>query len=125
MSRRDADFPPEASSGGSKRKEAYRLPEPDLLVTKFTISPLRAALLRRSHLLEVLAQSRSIPLTLLSAGAGFGKTTLLSAWARESAGQVAWLSLDDQDNDPLRFWTYLGTALQHLASRVGETLLQG
>jgi LuxR family maltose regulon positive regulatory protein len=106
-------------------KEMNRLPEPDLLVTKFTIPPVRSVFLHRSHLLEVLEQSRSVPLTLLSAGAGFGKTTLLSAWARESAGQVAWLSLDDQDNDPLRFWTYLGTALQRLAPHVGATLLQG
>jgi LuxR family maltose regulon positive regulatory protein len=101
------------------------LPEPDLLVTKFTIPPVRSILLHRSHLLEVLEQSRSVSLTLLSAGAGFGKTTLLSAWARERAGRVAWLSLDDQDNDPLRFWTYLGTALHRLAPHVGATLLQG
>src|SRR5215469_5166640 len=107
------------------RVEADRMLEPDLLVTKFTIPPVRSMLLHRSHLLEVLEQSRSVPLTLLSAGAGFGKTTLLSAWARESAGKVAWLSLDDQDNDPLRFWTYLGTALQRLAPHVGATLLQG
>ena len=100
------------------------MPEPDLLVTKFTIPPVRSILLHRAHLLEVLEQSRSVPLTLLSAGAGFGKTTLLSAWARGRAGQVAWLSLDDQDNDPLRFWTYLGTALQRLAPHVGATLLQ-
>src|SRR6516225_2318340 len=106
-------------------KEMNRLPEPDLLVTKFTIPPVRSVFLHRSHLLEVLEQSRSVPLTLLSAGAGFGKTTLLSAWARESAGQGAWLSLDDQANDPMRLRTYLGTALQRLAPHVGAPLLQG
>jgi LuxR family maltose regulon positive regulatory protein len=96
------------------------MPEPDLLGTKFTIPPLRSVLLARSHLLEVLEQSRSVPLTLLSAGAGFGKTTLLSAWASQSTGQVAWLTLDDQDNDPTRFWTYAIAALRHSGTPLGE-----
>jgi LuxR family maltose regulon positive regulatory protein len=105
------------------------LPEPDLLVTKFTIPPLRSVLLHRSHLLEVLEQSRSVPLTLLSAGAGFGKTTLLSAWAqqdRQNTGHVAWLSLDEQDSDPTGFWTYVIAALRHSGPRlstVGEAAL--
>ena len=60
-----------------------------MLVTKVTIPPLRSVLLHRSRLLEVLQQSRSVPLTLLAAGAGFGKTTLLAAWASQHAGQVA------------------------------------
>src|SRR5215470_11692717 len=118
--------PPEACSGGSMGKETNRLPEPDLLVTKFTIPPVRSIFLHRSHLLEVLEQSRSGRLTLLSAGAGFGKTTLLSAWASQNTGQVAWLSLDEQDNDPTRFWTYVIAALRHSGPRlsaVGEAAL--
>lgn len=99
------------------------MPEPDLLVTKFTIPPLRSMLLHRSHLLEVLEQSRSIPLTLLSASAGFGKTTLLSAWASQSTSQVAWLTLDTQDNDPAHFWTYVIAALRKAGSPVGEATL--
>jgi LuxR family maltose regulon positive regulatory protein len=102
------------------------MPGPDLLVTKFTIPPVRSVLLQRSHLLTVLDQSRSFPLTLLSASAGFGKTTLLSAWANQSTSQVAWLSLDDQDNDPTRFWVYVIAALRHSGSRlsaVGEAAL--
>ncbi len=85
------------------------MPEPDLLVTKFTIPPVHSLLLQRSHLLTVLDQSRSFPLTLLSASAGFGKTTLLSTWASQSTSQVAWLTLDEQDNDPTRFWAYVIT----------------
>jgi LuxR family transcriptional regulator, maltose regulon positive regulatory protein len=96
------------------------MPEPDLLVTKFTIPPVRSALLQRSHLLAVLDQSRSFPLTLLSASAGFGKTTLLSTWASQSTSQVGWLSLDEQDNDPARFWAYVIAALRHSGSPVGE-----
>src|SRR6266571_6746543 len=104
-------------------KGGFPMPEPDLLVTKITIPPGRSVLLQRSHLLEVLDQSRSFPLTLLSAPAGFGKTTLLSAWASQSTNQVAWVTLDDQDNDPTRFWAYVIAALRHSGSRlsaVGE-----
>src|SRR6266516_660998 len=96
------------------------MPGPDLLVTKFTIPPVRSVLLQRSHLLTVLDQSRSFPLTLLSASAGFGKTTLLSAWANQSTSQVAWLTLDDQDNDPTRFWAYVIAALRHSGTPLGE-----
>ena len=99
------------------------MPEPQLLVTKFTIPPLRAQLLPREQLIAVLDQSRSFPLILLSASAGFGKTTLLSAWASQSTSQVAWLSLDDQDNDPTRFWAYVIAALRHSGSPVGEATL--
>src|SRR6266566_8460953 len=110
----------------AEEKGGVPMPEPDLLVTRFTIPPLRAQLLQRSQLLEVLDQSRSFPLTLLSASAGFGKTTLLSAWASQSSSQIAWLSLDDQDNDPTRFWVYVIAALRHSGSRlsaVGEAAL--
>ncbi len=99
------------------------MPDPDLLVTKLTIPPVRSMLLQRSHLLTVLDQSRSFPLTLLSASAGFGKTTLLSAWASQSTSQVAWLTLDEQDNDPTRFWAYVIAALRHSDSPVGEATL--
>src|SRR5579863_8123325 len=99
------------------------MPEPDVLVTKITIPPVRSALLQRSHLLSVLEQSHSVPLILLSASAGFGKTTLLSAWANQSTSRVAWLSLDEQDNDPTRFWTYVVAALRHSGAPVGEATL--
>ena len=101
--------------------------ESDLLVTKLTVPPVRSELLQRSQLLDFLKQSRSLPLTLLSASAGFGKTTLLSAWASQYAGQVAWLALDEQDNDPMRFWAYVIAALRKAGSPVGtpaEALLQ-
>src|SRR6266487_6252521 len=106
-----------------KEKGGFPMPEPDLLVTKFTVPPVRSMLLQRSHLLTVIDHSRSFPLTLLSASAGFGKTTLLSAWASQSTSQVAWLTLDEQDNDPARFWAYVIAALRHSGSPVGEAAL--
>lgn len=96
------------------------MPEPEVLVTKITIPPLRSVLLHREHLFTTLDQSQAFPLTLLAASAGFGKTTLLSAWAHQSPWQVAWLTLDEEDNDPTRFWTSVVAALRrsapHLAS---------
>ncbi|GHO47225.1 LuxR C-terminal-related transcriptional regulator [Ktedonospora formicarum] len=96
---------------------------PDLLVTKFTIPPIRSMRLPREHLLRALEQSRTNPLTLLSASAGFGKTTLLSAWARQTMSQVAWVTLDEQDNDPTHFWAYVIAALRKAGSPVGEATL--
>jgi LuxR family transcriptional regulator, maltose regulon positive regulatory protein len=81
---------------------------------------MRASLLRREHLLAQLDQSYQVPLTLLSASAGFGKTTLLACWARQSTSRVAWLSLDSLDNDPLRFWTAVIAALRTCEPSVGE-----
>src|SRR5258708_24279730 len=107
----------------TEEQGGFPMAETELLVTKFTIPPVRSALLQRSHLLEVLDQSRSFPLTLLSASAGFGKTTLLSTWASQSTSQVAWLTLDEQDNDPTRFWAYVIAALRHSGSPVGEAAL--
>jgi len=80
------------------------------LVTKVTVPPLRTTMIPRASLISRL--ETRVPLLLLAAGAGFGKTTLLAAWARETHCQVAWLTLDEQDNDPVRFWDYVFLALQ-------------
>ncbi|GHO70387.1 hypothetical protein KSC_092790 [Ktedonobacter sp. SOSP1-52] len=101
--------------------ENFLMLEPDLLVTKFTVPPVRSGLLQRSHLLTLLEQSPQVPLTLLSASAGFGMTTLLSAWASQSQyrEQIAWLTLEEQDNDPMRFWAYVIAALRKAGAPVG------
>jgi LuxR family maltose regulon positive regulatory protein len=62
-------------------------------------------------------------LTLISAPAGFGKTTLVREWIAIYEGQVAWLSLDEGDSDPARFLTYLVTALRAVAPNIGEGVL--
>lgn len=96
------------------------MPEPHVLITKFTIPPLRAQLLPRASLIERLNQNCTLPLVLLSAGAGFGKTTLLAAWASQCPHPVAWLTLDRLDNDPLRFWSAVMAALRTRLPTVGE-----
>ncbi|MHB8946864.1 MAG: LuxR C-terminal-related transcriptional regulator [Bacillota bacterium] len=85
-----------------------------LLKTKMFAPPLRPNLVSRPHLVNRLATGLTGPLTLVSAPAGFGKTTVLSEWraADDGGTPMVWLSLDQNDNDPLRFWSYVVAALQ-------------
>ena len=98
------------------------MPTP-LLATKLYIPPLRPNVVSRPRLLERLNEGLHRKLTLISAPAGFGKTTLLSAWVAGCDRQVAWLSLDEADSDPARFLTYLVAALQTIAPTIGEGVL--
>jgi LuxR family maltose regulon positive regulatory protein len=94
-----------------------------LLTTKLHVPPRRPSLVTRPRLLERLNAGLHQSLTLISAPAGFGKTTLLSEWAAECGHLVAWLSLDKSDNDPARFLAYLVAALQTVQPDVGKTAL--
>ena len=85
-----------------------------LLATKFYVPTSPGTLIRRPRLHALLNESLKSPLTLISAPAGFGKTTLLSTWTESlpaTKAQVAWLSLDEGENDPQLFWTYILSAL--------------
>ncbi|MBP1609046.1 MAG: ATP-dependent transcriptional regulator [Acidobacteria bacterium] len=96
-----------------------------LLTTKFYFPTARSSLVSRPHLVERLQDGLQGPLTLVSAPAGYGKTTLMSEW-RAGVGcdyPTAWLSLDDGDNDSTCFLTYLISALATLKPGFGETPL--
>lgn len=102
----------------------------ELLRTKLSPPLTRASLVARQRLLRRLDDALERSLTLLSAPAGFGKTTLLSAWItslKESASPsyaVAWLSLDEGDNDPVRFWRYIIAACQQsMQTPIGASAL--
>ncbi len=91
-----------------------------LLATKFFVPITPSTLISRPRLDALLNQSLEYPLTLISVPAGFGKTTLLSSWEKSlptSHYSVAWVSLDEGDNEPRLFWTYVLAALdmQHPA----------
>jgi len=94
-----------------------------LIATKLHVPPLRANLVLRPRLIERLEQGLrgGHRLTLVSAPAGFGKTTLLSEWADSVGEPTAWLSLDEEDNDPARFLAYLLAALRQIDPSIGET----
>jgi ATP/maltotriose-dependent transcriptional regulator MalT len=98
------------------------MPTP-ILATKLYIPRPRPNAVSRPHLIERLNEGLHCKLTLISAPAGFGKTTLVSAWVASIERQVAWLSLDEGENDPARFLTYLVAALQTIAPHIGEGLL--
>jgi ATP/maltotriose-dependent transcriptional regulator MalT len=97
-----------------------------LLETKLHIPRWRHSLVERPRLSERLSRGAESALTLVSAPAGFGKTTLLAEWlAVATAGgrSVAWLSLDQRDNDPVLFWTYFVAALNTGAPAVSAGAL--
>jgi LuxR family maltose regulon positive regulatory protein len=96
-----------------------------ILATKLYIPPPRAKIVLRPRLIDRLNEglSTSCKLTLISAPAGFGKTTLVSEWVATCGRPVAWLSLDERDNDPARFISYLVAALQTIQTGIGEGLL--
>ncbi len=104
-----------------------------LLRTKFCLPPIRHSLVLRARLMQRLDACLGYPLTLVSAPAGFGKSTVVSQWVHTStvipelAEHTAWLSLDEEDNDPTRFWEYLLVALEMLGLRfeTAHLLLQG
>jgi len=94
-----------------------------LLKTKLNAPRSRDELVSRSFLLDKLNQGLSGKLILVSTPAGFGKTTLLGEWTRQCHLPVAWLSLDDNDNDPSRFWSYFVGAVQAIKPGMGEAAL--
>src|SRR6266566_1629379 len=98
------------------------MPTP-ILATKLYIPRLRPNVVSRPRLIERLNEGLYRKLTLISAPAGFGKTTLVSEWVLGCQRPAAWLSLDEGDNDPTRFLTYLVAALQTLAATLGEGVL--
>jgi LuxR family maltose regulon positive regulatory protein len=94
-----------------------------ILQTKLYIPPIRPGLVSRPRLIERLNAGLHCKLTLVSAAAGFGKTTLVSEWVAGRSQPAAWLSLDEGDSDPARFLAYLIAALQTVAPKIGEGML--
>jgi LuxR family maltose regulon positive regulatory protein len=94
-----------------------------LLATKLHIPALRPHRVPRPRLTARLEAGTAGPLTLLSAPAGFGKSTLLSEWIHQGGRRVAWVSLDEGDGDPVRFLGYAIAALRTLHPGLGEEAL--
>ena len=109
-----------------------------ILATKLFIPPPPLKVVLRARLIERLDEALSAGgtpgVTLISAPAGFGKTTLVSEWVHKlrsdsrkesnTAIRVAWLSLDEGDSDPTRFLSYLVAALRTVAPKLGEGALE-
>lgn len=97
-----------------------------LISTKLYIPSAKAKIVDRQRLTNRLMEGATCPgtLMLISGPAGFGKTTLLIEFIQKYGRPVAWVSLDDADNDPIRFWTYLIKACQSVQPGVGEAALE-
>jgi len=94
-----------------------------ILATKLYVPPPQPRVVHRPRLIERLNEGLHRRLTLISAPAGFGKTTLLGEWLAGCERPAAWLSLDEADSDPTRFLSYLVAALQTIAPNIGEGVL--
>ncbi|NKQ34404.1 MAG: hypothetical protein HF973_02185, partial [Chloroflexi bacterium] len=92
------------------------LVETNLLQTKLYIPSLRPSLVPRPHLIAKLDEERPCKLILLSAPAGYGKTTLVTEWIDriQKDTLVCWLSLEEDDSDPHQFFQYLAAAIRPL-----------
>ncbi|HJS28809.1 MAG TPA: hypothetical protein VJ768_04275, partial [Anaerolineales bacterium] len=93
-----------------------------ILSTKLAVPTLRSRLVARSRLIHELNQGMNCGFVLISAPAGYGKSTLLRAWVDQTDLACTWLSLDEGDNHPVRFLAYLTAALRKIDPSVGEAL---
>ncbi len=125
------DQPDEENQGVLQSEEAIpnvpmSLENQLLLVPKFLPPITPSSLISRPRLTTLLNESLKYPLTLVSAAAGFGKTTLLASWSQSlpaNSPRVAWVSLDEADNNPRLFWTYVLIALKMQQPERFTTLL--
>ena len=113
-----------AVNGGWMPTEPVQEKRPSLLTTKLYIPRQRKSYVNRPQLVEKLQAGLTRKLTLVSAPAGFGKSSLLSACAIQCDRPVAWVALDRRDNDPVRFWAYFFTALQTIRPDLGEGVVE-
>ena len=94
-----------------------------ILSTKLSVPPIRSRLVPRSRLVQKLNQGLECGFVLVSAPAGYGKSTLLSAWLEQLEFPSAWLSLDDKDNDPFRFLAYFTAALREINPAINADIV--
>jgi LuxR family maltose regulon positive regulatory protein len=95
----------------------------NMLLTKLHIPPLGSNIVHRPHLIEKLDSGLSRKLILVSAPAGFGKTTLICDWIDQTQVPAAWVSLDRRDNEPSEFLRYLIAGLQTIDPDIGKTAI--
>jgi LuxR family maltose regulon positive regulatory protein len=94
-----------------------------LLLPKLSVPPAHIHLIDRPRLTGQLSRALGRKLTLISAPAGFGKTSLLSQWVQQGNIPAIWVSLDEADNDLIRFWSYIISALQRAHPALGPAPL--
>lgn len=96
----------------------------DLLRMKLHPPTLTQVMLARPRLATLLDNALNVRLVLIAAPAGFGKSTLVTSWLVGKTQRLAWLSLDERDNDPMRFWRYVIAALMHADVSIGAEAIE-
>ena len=114
-----------SSCGPSNGKDVPRneVEHPTLLRTKLFVPSSQSTWIQRPRLIKRMDEGFARKLTLISAPAGFGKTTLLANWIHQKKIAAAWLSVDENDNDPIQFLTYAIAGLQTLEVGIGKAAL--
>ena len=114
------------TSAPASSLHAAGLPDPVLLRTKLHPPPVRVGLVPRARLDALLEAGAQARLCLLDAPAGSGKTTLLAQWclANQGSRRVGWVSLDEGDDDPVRFWVHVLEAFRSVEPGLGEMPLK-
>ena len=112
----------ELAKGRRNRREAGDLPP--LVEAKLQPPGAGGDQVKRSRILRALDGGEGASLTLVAAPAGYGKTTAVRAWCESRKGAFAWVTLDEGDNDPVRFWTYVATAVDRVRQGLGRGALQ-
>jgi LuxR family maltose regulon positive regulatory protein len=98
-------------------------PPPPLVETKFAQPRQRSGIVERKRILHALDAADGAELTLLAAPTGYGKTTAVRAWCARGQAPVAWVTLDAGDNDPVRLWTYVASAVDRIRQGLGRPAL--
>ena len=106
----------------SQTSQADR-PNPLLVEPKLMLPRVQPRMLRRARLLEMLDGDDGAALTVVNAPVGYGKTTLVRSWCIERPEAVIWMTLDAADDDPVRLWTHLATAVERLGEGLGRRAL--
>jgi ATP/maltotriose-dependent transcriptional regulator MalT len=104
--------------------EEEQLPSPTLIANKLHPPPVREQAIPRDHLLESLERGAGLRLTLVACPAGYGKSSLLAQWRQREAPEkpVAWLTLHERDDDPVRLWTYIIESLRGICPAIGPAV---
>lgn len=115
--------PRQRTTGMSSRSPAGTPPRLRVIEPKLLLPRVHPGTLRRGRLLEMLDGDGTSALTVLDAGVGYGKTTLIRSWCAEHRDTVIWMTLDSADDDPVRLWAHLATAVERLGGGVGRGAL--
>ena len=111
-----------ARTAGGGAAEAADTPPP-LVETKFALPRMRAGIVERERIQRALDAAGGAALTLLAAPTGYGKTTAVRSWCARGQTPVAWVTLDAGDDDPIRLWTYVASAVDRIRQGLGRPAL--